>query len=243
MGFDLMEPIEVGFCSGAAAVREAADIYKRFKRRMNQPPRATDRTPGWIALPPSARSHALAMLVDLNRVKAELLTAVGALPRYRSKAEGPLAGTELEHVMLSQACRSIVWIDAPVDRISFGWNKRDRVVQRVNKAELMQRLEDSAGDGATRWIRALASAPGDWVAIAREKRPVPNVNIWVEETLIPRRHVAMPIVLLQGPPTESNPLRSYEPPGLLRPRRPPNPGKQALSEEPIIKELHVYAYR
>ncbi|TXI08290.1 MAG: hypothetical protein E6Q76_07525, partial [Rhizobium sp.] len=248
------------------SVHAACTMYEMLERRVDQPPRETDRMAGVLWTPDE---DTFDLVHQVNWWKAQLEAAVARVKAMDAGKPGRIgkilaSHPALRHVHLIQAYRRIPVLATeptrpreksrplPVYAASFSWSGNSRVVLRVARAQLIEQLRASSViDGASGYATLLEGVSGTFLAKVRPLSPMPLVNLRIDNpTSDPversekptlwgeRLPAAMPLIVFGHQPPEIVPLGDFHPAAPRQAAR----SDTNIKPEPLIKALGIYEY-
>ena len=228
--------IPVDRVEGADARRRALAMYNRIERRRDQPPTRLDRLPGIVT---THFRPVASLALAVNDAKDQLRTAIASLPRYSSRSAELFQGTELHHVLLLQAYRHIRVVTGSVDAVGFGWSRRSRVIDQMEREDVLKLIRDSnAGEDGSRWYQSVVESRAPLLARVRTVPPHPVVNVQVDGEWSNTAKASMPVLIVGSAPSTIRHLGDYMPETIVRQQRP-----MMLEDTPLIAKLRLYQYR
>lgn len=244
-------PVKVIELHNERALAAALRVYNAVQRAKGQSPHDSDRVAGVICAPgPTVAEDIKAV----NDAKDELQAAIQNLPadkRTRSDRYQLLGAyaPELAHLHLAQAYRHIIYVQDSIERLTFGWARNLRSVQREKITDVIADLArrnqfDDEGIIEGR-LRRLQEEDGvQWLARVAPIAPAPICN-YIAVDRNPkskskkrgqerqfRVQAAMPIVLAQPQLPDLVPLEDFDPaaPPSERPHKP-----RRLQDKPLFR--------
>lgn len=224
---------------------DALDALTRLQFSDGQDRKSTIRMPGVLIVP----DEAILAVEAVNQAKNALKSCLSEKAEYHQKQ-----ALKREHrCSLLQAYRAIVFIDEPVEVITFSWARGNNSIERITVKDLRVRIDkyyvgepdddstikiEGGVVNSTGMMNALSGLREDEiVALKREVKPHIKANIKLEDAGWRAVDGATPILVSKS---ASQKLRLVEP--LSREVTIRRKRASIFEAEPIIDKLNCYRY-